>query len=69
LSLSIEYPTDETVVALIQVANKEAYALAIGAAIPMKETIEDLIRKAHAEMLGLSSRVPTVEAQPTTEKS
>lgn len=69
LSLSVAYPTDETMVAIIQVANKEAYALAIGAAIPTKETINDLIRKAYAEMLGLSSRLPTVEAKTTTEKS
>jgi large subunit ribosomal protein L10 len=58
LSLSISYPTEETMVALLQIAHKEAYALSIGAAIPAKETIEDLIRKAHAEMLSLSSKLP-----------
>ncbi|HVP26105.1 MAG TPA: 50S ribosomal protein L10 [Candidatus Bathyarchaeia archaeon] len=73
LSLSIAYPTAETITALLQVAHREAYALSINAAVPTKETIEDLIRKAHMEMLSLSSRVPTVEekAVPTekTEKS
>jgi hypothetical protein len=43
---------------LLAVAHREAYALSIGAAIPTKETIEDLIRKAHAEMLSLSSKLP-----------
>lgn len=70
LSLSIGYPTEETMVALLQIAHKEAYALSIGAAIPTKETIEDLIRKAHAEMLSLSSRVHTSEGKAaSTEKS
>jgi large subunit ribosomal protein L10 len=70
LSLSIGYPTEETMVALLQIAHKEAYALSMGAAIPTKETIEDLIRKAHAEMLSLSSRVPTSKGKTaSTEKS
>lgn len=61
LSLSIAYPTPETIVPLLQVAHREAYALSVGAAVPTKDTIEDLIRKAHAEMLSLSSRLPTIE--------
>jgi large subunit ribosomal protein L10 len=73
LSLSVAYPTNETMVSLLQVAHLEACSLSIGAAIPTKETIEDLIRKAHAQMLGLSSRLPTIEekpaqAEPKTEK-
>jgi hypothetical protein len=55
--------------ALLQIAHREAYALAIGAAISTKETIGDLIRKAHAEMLSLSSRVPTLQEKAATEKS
>ena len=58
LSLGISYPTEDSMVALLQVAHKEAYALALAAAIPTKETIEDLIRKANAEMLSLSSKLP-----------
>ena len=70
LSLSIAYPTEESTTTLLQVAHREAYALAIGAAIPTKETIEDLIRKANAEMLGLSSRVPSLQEKAVpTEKS
>jgi large subunit ribosomal protein L10 len=69
LSLSIVYTTEENITALLQIANKEAYALSMGATIPTRETIEDLVRKAHVEMLGLSSRVPTLEGKATTEKS
>jgi hypothetical protein len=55
---------------LLAVAHREAYALSIGAAIPTKETVEDLIRKAHAEMLSLSSRVPTLQEKAVpTEKN
>jgi len=70
LSLSVAYPTAETMTALLQVAHREAYALSVNAAVPTKETIEDLIRKAHMEMLSLSSRVPTVEEKAVpTEKA
>jgi large subunit ribosomal protein L10 len=67
LSLSIAYPTGDSMVALLQIAHREAYSLSVSAAVPTKETILDLIRKAHMEMLSLSSRVPTVEekAAPT----
>jgi large subunit ribosomal protein L10 len=61
LSLSVAYPTEDNMVALLQFAHREAYSLSVNAAVPTKETIEDLIRKAHMEMLSLSSRVPTVE--------
>jgi large subunit ribosomal protein L10 len=61
LSLSVAYPTEDSMVALLQIAHREAYSLSVNAAVPTKETIEDLIRKAHMEMLSLSSRVPTVE--------
>ena len=68
LSLSIAYPTDETITALLQVAHREAYTLSINAAVPTKETIEDLIRKAHAEMLSLSSRLPIKEEKTQPEQ-
>jgi len=68
LSLSIAYPTDETITALLQVAHREAYILSINAAVPTKETIEDLIRKAHAEMLSLSSRLPIKEEKTQPEQ-
>ena len=55
LSLSIAYPTSETIVALLQTASQKAVALSLNAAVPTKETIADLIRKAHAEMLSLNT--------------
>jgi len=48
---------------LLQIAHAKAYALSINAGIPTKETVADLIRKAHAEMLSLSSRLSTVEGK------
>ena len=70
LSLSIAYPTEESIVPLLQMAHREAYSLSMGAAVPTKETIEDLIRKAHAEMLSLSSRLPTLSEKAVhTEKT
>jgi hypothetical protein len=52
---------------LLQIAHREANALSLNAALPTKETIADLIRKAHAEMLSLSSRLPPIEEK--AEKS
>ncbi len=68
LSLGIAYPTNESMIALLQVAHREAYSLSINAIIPTKETIEDLIRKAHVEMLSLSSRLPTIEEKTAPEQ-
>jgi hypothetical protein len=39
--------------------------LSLNAAVPTKETIVDLIRMAHLEMLSLSSRLPTLEEKAT----
>jgi len=61
LSISIAYPSADSIVPLLQVAHREAYALSVNGAVPTKETIADLVRKAHAEMLSLSSRLPTME--------
>jgi large subunit ribosomal protein L10 len=70
LSLSIGYPTRESIVALLQVAHREAYSLSVNAAVPTRENIDDLIRKAHMEMLSLSSRLPTLEEKAASaEKS
>jgi large subunit ribosomal protein L10 len=55
LSLSIAYPTPESIIMLLQTAHQKAFALSFNAAVPTKETIADLIRKAHTEMLSLNS--------------
>jgi len=54
-SLSIAYPTMENTEMLVQIAYQEAYILAVNAAISTKETIKDIIRKAHAEMSSISN--------------
>lgn len=73
LSLGLAYPTSESATLLLQVAHQEAYALAVAAAIASKETIEDLVKIANMQMLGLSSRLSSVEQKAEsaekTEKS
>jgi large subunit ribosomal protein L10 len=70
LSLSVGFPMEENIVALLQVAHGEAYALSLAAAVPTKENVEDLFRKAHMEMLSLSSRLPaSAEKGVVAEKS
>jgi len=64
LSLSIAYPTPETMTILLQTAHQKALALSLNAAVPTKETIADLIRKAHMEMQGLNNAVE--KAAPAT---
>ena len=54
-SLSIAYPTMENTEMLVQIAYQEAYILAVNAAISTKETIKDIIRKAHVEMSSISN--------------
>jgi hypothetical protein len=53
------YPTRENISLLVQTASKEAHALSFNAAIPTKDTVVDLIRKAHMEMSSLNSFMKT----------
>ena len=57
LSLSIAYPTTESIIVLLQTAHQKASALSLNAAVPTKETIADLLRKAHTEMLSLNNTI------------
>ena len=57
LSITIAYPTTESINALLQTAHKKAFILALNAALPAKEIMADLIRKANIEMLNLSNLV------------
>jgi large subunit ribosomal protein L10 len=61
LSLSVAFPTPETMVALLQTAHQKAFALSLNAAVPTKETIGDLIRKANAEMTSLKTATERVQ--------
>jgi large subunit ribosomal protein L10 len=64
LSLFVAYPTPENIVLILQDAHQKAYGLALNAAVPIKDAIADLIRKAHMEMLSLNSSV-TEKTPPT----
>jgi len=46
----------------LQKAHQEAYFLAVNAAVPTKETIGDLLRKAQAEALALSQKIKLEES-------
>jgi large subunit ribosomal protein L10 len=64
LSLSIAYPTPDSIKALLQTAHQKAFALSLNANVPTKETIGDLLRKAYIEMLGLDSTVEKAAPKP-----
>jgi len=59
LSLNTAFPTVENISLLLQVGQREAYALALSGGIPTRDTIADLIIKAHMEMLSLRSKLKT----------
>lgn len=56
LSLNVAYPLPENIILLLQRARYEAYGLALSAGVSSQDTIVDLIRKAHKEMLSLLSK-------------
>jgi len=57
LSLKALYPLPENIALLFQMARQGAYNLAINAAITAPAIMADLIRKAHTQMLSLSTRL------------
>lgn len=57
LSLNTAFPTPENMALLLQVGHHEAYTLALNGEVPTSDTIDDLMRKAHMEMLSLRSRL------------
>jgi len=71
LSLNAGYPSSETILLLLQTAQRRAFNLALNAGIPTKETVGDLLRKAHAEASSLNMKLPKAEekpAEPSTQK-
>ncbi len=56
LSLNAVYPLSENISLLLQKAYHEAYGLAITAGVYSRDTMADLIRKAHIEMSSLHSK-------------
>jgi len=59
LSLNTAFPTVENISLLLQAGQREAYALALSGGIPTRDTIANLIIKAHMEMLSLRSKLKT----------
>ena len=57
LSLNSAFPTPENVTLLLQAGRHEAYALAMNGRVPTSDTIANLVRKAHMEMLSLRSKL------------
>jgi len=57
LSLNSAFPTPENVTLLLQAGRHEAYALAMNGGVPTSDTIANLMRKAHMEMLSLRSKL------------
>ena len=56
LSLNAAYPLAENTTLLLQRARYEAYGLALSAGVSSRDTMADLIRRAHMEMLSLLSK-------------
>jgi len=56
LSLNAAYPLPENIPLLLQRAHHDSYGLALSVGIFSHDTMADLIRKAHMEMLSLLSR-------------
>ncbi len=57
LSLNTTFPTPENMKLLLKAGHHQAYSLALESGSPTSDTIADLIRRAHNEMLRLRSRL------------
>jgi large subunit ribosomal protein L10 len=69
LSLKAAYPLSENIVFLLRLGQQEAYGLALNAGVLNPDTIADLLRKAHMEMVSLSARLDEVEKKNAPESS
>jgi large subunit ribosomal protein L10 len=67
LSLKAAYPLPENIKFLLRMGQQEAYSLALNAGVLTKDTVSDLLRKAHMEMVSLSARLDEVEEKHATE--
>jgi hypothetical protein len=57
LALNAAYPVPEIVSTLIQIANFEAYNVAVNASVLSSEIIPDLIKKAYLEAIFIRSKI------------
>jgi large subunit ribosomal protein L10 len=69
LSLKAAYPLPENIIFLLRMGRQEAYSLALNAGVLTSDTVADLLRKAHMEMLSLSARLDEVEEKSALDKS
>jgi large subunit ribosomal protein L10 len=67
LSVKAAYPLPENIKFLLRMGQQEAYSLALNAGVLTKDTISDLLRKAHMEMVSLSARLDEVEGNHASE--
>jgi large subunit ribosomal protein L10 len=68
LSVKAAYPLPENIKFLLRIGQQEAYSLTLNAGVLTKDTISDLLRKAHMEMVSLSARLDEVEGKNASEK-
>jgi large subunit ribosomal protein L10 len=69
LSLKAAYPLPENIMFLLRMGQQEAYSLALNAGVLTSDTVADLLRKAHMEMLSLSARLDEVEGKNASGES
>jgi large subunit ribosomal protein L10 len=69
LSLKAAYPLPENIIFLLRMGRQEAYSLALNAGVLTSDTVADLLRKAHMEMLSLSARLDEVAEKSALDKS
>ncbi|RLG35711.1 50S ribosomal protein L10 [Methanosarcinales archaeon] len=62
LAMHCAYPTDETIIPLIQKAFKEGYTLALEGAIPAPAIIGDLLQRAHRDLIQIASLLADTDA-------
>jgi large subunit ribosomal protein L10 len=67
LSVKAAYPLPENIKFLLRIGQQEAYSLTLNAGVLTKDTISDLLRKAHMEMVSLSARLDEVEGNHASE--
>jgi large subunit ribosomal protein L10 len=68
LSLSVNYPTKENIISILRIAHGKASSLALKAVVYSRETIKDLIMRAHFEILSLSSSLHLLKESVESSK-
>ena len=57
ISINITYPTNETIIYILQKGYREGTNFAINVSYPTREVIDHIIRKAYTNMLSLTSNI------------